>query len=591
MTLSTTAQDEYRIAVADLARRLDEAPFGTKSALKRAFCETYGRSLNTLHRDLKSVGWTSGRKRRSDAGSTSQDEAALRDLAAAARVSVRKNGKATLRTPNARSMLSQNGREFSVSNARLNQLLKQRGMDLATQQQPSAHVTMRSLHPNHVHQVDPSLCLLYYAPNGEQHVLHDDEIYKNKPQWVDKIGNLKCWRYVLTDHYSSAITVRYFQSRGETQENLFDFLLYAWGRREGRVQHGVPRMLYTDPGSANTASAIKNALTAMDVIFEPHMPGNPRAKGQVENANNIVETLFESRLRFEPVRSIDELNAAVEAWAIAYNANAIPDYDSRLKRTFMRQPLARAAIWQQIRKEHLRILPSVDVCRWMLTADAVERIVKADRRITFRHPVSKRSETYPLDHIPEIYPRLKVMVSPLVYGDREIIVTLTTYQGEEKTYICQPIEIADPVAGFAVGPVFGEDYQQAPDSVIDKAGKELDRAAFGDLSADELDKAKKKDATPFGGLDAHSHLSGVYVPDFMSRQGTELTVPDRATTTEKPLSRTAALVQLARKLNRDLEPDEREAFLAAHGDEIFSADIDNWLQQPQRKQPALSIVS
>ena len=46
--------------------------------------------------------------------------------------------------------------------------------------------------------------------------------------------------------------------------------------------------------------------------------------GGVEGANNLVETQFESRLRFDPVHSVDQLNAAASAWAEAFNANAIP---------------------------------------------------------------------------------------------------------------------------------------------------------------------------------------------------------------------------------------------------------------------------
>ncbi|MCD2164674.1 hypothetical protein [Comamonas koreensis] len=70
-----------------------------------------------------------------------------------------------------------------------------------------------------------------------------------------------------------------------------------------------------------TKHAIKSLLASLEVEAITHEAGNSRAKGGVENANNIVETQFESRLRFEPVNSVAELNATAQAWAEAYNAN------------------------------------------------------------------------------------------------------------------------------------------------------------------------------------------------------------------------------------------------------------------------------
>ena len=147
-------------------------------------------------------------------------------------------------------------------------------------------------------------------------------------------GKLKCWRYVLTDHYSASICVRYYAAAGETAANMYDFLLYAWGLKEtpAFVFHGIPKLLIWDCGTANIARATTNALKAFGVETKPHLPGNPRAKGQVENANNLVECHFESRLRFEPVNGIEELNDASERWCTAYNANLLEGLDTRLRK-------------------------------------------------------------------------------------------------------------------------------------------------------------------------------------------------------------------------------------------------------------------
>jgi hypothetical protein len=51
--------------------------------------------------------------------------------------------------------------------------------------------------------------------------------------------------------------------------------------------------------------------------------GNPRAKGQVENAHNIVETSFESGFKFTHVPDIDWINAKAAQWMRWYNSTRI----------------------------------------------------------------------------------------------------------------------------------------------------------------------------------------------------------------------------------------------------------------------------
>lgn len=582
-------------AVRNLAKQLDAAGRGKKTMMITTFAEQYDWSTQTVYRALQKIGWRSGRKRRADAGATSQDSEALTALAATLKLGVRKNGKATMEVPNARSLLAANGHEFSVGNGRIRKLLRQNNLDLASQKQPTPHINMRSLHPNHVHMVDPSLCLLYYSPNGKQCVLHDDEIYKNKPEWVNKIGSLKCWRYVLTDHYSNTIAVRYYQAAGETPENLYDFILWCWQKHDNNPFHGVPRLLVWDKGSANTASAVARAMKALQVETYAHKAGNPRAKGGVEGANNLVEKLFEARLRYEPVHAVDELNGAVEAWQIAYNANRLPEYDARLKRPTMRQPLARFEIWQRIRQEQLRILPDIAVCRYLLSAEPKPRKIRGDMMISFRHPVAKCSLMYCLRDIEGVYPRQTVTVSPLVMGqDHQVIVGVEDYKGDIAEHIVSPTEFDD--VGMRVdAPVWGEDFNRHPDTVIDKAGKLADEAAFPEKSHDEIEKAKKKNETPFGGLDAHSHLGNLYIPDYIQRPGTELHVPDRTRIEIKPLSHIDACKALVGKLGRSLSAEENAWIRASHPDGVPEEELPVLAEQlrdphPQSPRPGLALV-
>ena len=582
----------YRESLQTLARKLESATRGESSALVAEFMQLFGFSKSKVYRELKLVGWSSGRKPRSDKGRTTQCMKALTELSATLKIGVRKNGKATMDIPNARSMLAMNGREFNVSNARLSKLLRMHKMGIHAQQIDSAYQSLRSEHSNHVHLVDPSLCLIYYDPAGKQHIIRDDQFYKNKPEHISRIEKWKVWRYVLVDHYSNTVVVRYYKAKGETQANLYDFLLYAWNHVDGRVIHGVPKILYWDKGSANTAAAIRIALNALEVEHITHMAGNPRAKGSVEGMNNIVEKLFESRLKYEPVRNVDELNESVFAWCNAYNSNSIPHYDSRLNRRGMREPLARYAIWQTIRQEQLRILPDEEVCRYLLSAEPQLRKVAPDLTVSIRHPVSKKREHYDVSHLFNVYPKAEIMISPLVYGEHEAIVFVNDHLGNETSHVVRPVEF-DEFSGFRMdAAVIGEEMKSQPDTVLEVAGKAADEAAYPGLNQEEIKKAKDKNAVPFNGeINAHSHLKDVQMPGFMKRPGSEMNVPDHVHIEVKPLTITEACKRLINELGP--QPDGVSYYTLVndfypHG--VPEDEFNALVQRIKASQTNLSIV-
>jgi hypothetical protein len=337
---------------------------------------------------------------------------------------------------------------------------------------------MRTEYPNQAHFADPSVCLIYFAPGGGMKTIGDDELYKNK-NFLE--GKLKCWRYVLTDHYSSSICVRYYAAMGETAANMYDFLLYAWGLKETPVYvfHGVPELLIWDCGTANIAKATTNALRAFGVKTMPHLPGNPRAKGQVENANNLVECHFESRLKFEPVDSIDELNNAAERWCAAYNANLLTGLDTRLHRGGSCVG-SRAMLWQKIPKEKLRELPGAETCRQVFANGVQTRKVAGDLTISIVHPKAGRSLKYSVRDLDGIMVGLRVGVQPLLVtpepGKSDDFLCIVSYEtgGTERSFEIAPITL--DAAGFDVtAPVFGEGYKRPKDTERDKARKELER--------------------------------------------------------------------------------------------------------------------
>jgi hypothetical protein len=359
-----------------------------RKAIVEEMCRMFAFSTAKAYKVLAECGWESGRQKRKDAGSTSVDPQTLITIAAMTRHGFRKNGKETMPVNVASSVAVINGKDPGVSNSRIRQLLRESELAAKSLKKDSPYSHLRSLYPNHAHFVDPSLSLLYFTPN-KQHLLRDDEVYKNKP-FLEGKENLKCWRYVLTDHYSASICVRYYEAAGEKPENLYDFLLYAWGQKENPAYmfHGTPELLGLDRGSANTSRPVINALKALRVRTEAHAVGKPRAKGQVESANNIVETHFECLLKLEEVHSLAELNDAAERWCAAYNANTIPALDTRLHRAG-RLIGVRTMLWQRITESQLRELPDAEICRQIFTTGMQIRKVANDLTIRIVHPKNK----------------------------------------------------------------------------------------------------------------------------------------------------------------------------------------------------------
>ncbi|KUM03506.1 DDE-type integrase/transposase/recombinase [Chromobacterium subtsugae] len=512
---------EIREVLRGLAGKLDAARHGEQTALVQEAAGFLGWSPQTVYRQLKqAVGWQSGRKPRADKGSTVVAEDALVMLGAVQREAIRDNGKQTLFTTTARGMLEQNGIELKVSNSQLNRLIRDRKLNVAAQRCADPVQALRAPHPNHTHEIDPSLCLVYYL-KGRQHIMRDRDFYKNKLENFAKV-KFKVWRYVLYDKASGVIVPWYCESAGENQHKLFEFLMFAWGEQPGRLFQGLPRFLLWDKGSANTSAAIKNLCRALGVETLEHQAGQARVKGGVEGANNIVETQFESRLRFEPVESIEQLNRAAIAWSRAWNANLIPGQDSRLRRTGLADAIARIDLWQLIQPQQLLLLPPVEVCKAFMTAKEETRKVRPDLTVSFKHPQAERTAAYSLRGLDGVNVGDEVRVNAMVFGDCAIQVTVSVYNGADRVYQVEPERGYDAYGQLLSAPIIGEAYKAMPQTTIEHAASAMDGQAYPGMSAEEVKAARAKKATPFdGALNTHSYLQDVELPAYLPRRGTE----------------------------------------------------------------------
>jgi hypothetical protein len=475
-------------------------------------------STAKAYKVLQEAGWGSGRKKRRDAGTSSLTPDALDQAAALIRNGLRKNGKSTMPVTMARKILLDNGVRVPIENSRLRQLLREAAMTAENARTASPHQRMRSLYPNHVHFTDPSLSLLYFAPGGKQHILRDDEVYKNKP-FLEGREDLKCWRYVLTDHYSASLCVRYYAARGETAVNMYDFLLYAWGKKNNPayVFHGLPELLYWDKGSGNINKPTATALAALRVRTDTHMAGNPRAKGQVEEANNLVETHFECMLKLEEVHSVDELNDAAERWSAAWNANDLSNFDSRLRRNG-KIIGSRTWLWNHITAEQLRELPDRDICRAIFTTGIQVRRVAGDLTISIVHPHTKQPTRYSVAHLPGILIGQEVNVQPVLADTEPVAAVSYKYQGEIISMELEPVAYVGN--GFDLsGVVFGEEYKRQKATDRERNAKRLD--ALAGVEA----RGKPFAAVTNGeGFKTHSLITAEGSPFIKQRTGEQITI-------------------------------------------------------------------
>ncbi|MGQ0711009.1 MAG: transposase [Rhodoferax sp.] len=515
-----------------LRERIAAAPHGGATELVHQFANLIGRSPATVYTWLRThAGYRTGRKKRADAGTTALPKDTLHFIAAAKREAIRGNGKATLPTAVAMNIAHTNGIEVTVSESRVNALLRCARMDAKAQAAARNHITLRSLHPNHLHQIDPSLCLIYYTPKG-QAIMRDEEFYKNKPASMDKV-RLKVWRYVRYDHASGTIDVRYFEAAGENQRSLFEFLLYTWGQQPGRVSHGVPRMLLWDKGSANTSFAIKTLLDALGVDHETHATGHSWGKGGVEQGNNLVETHFESLLRFEPVDTVEQLNASAARWVRDFNANAIEHVDCRLVRA-SGQAMVRDDLWQLIMRHPgaLVQMPAREVCQWFMAGQELTRVVR-DLHISFAHPELGRRASYDLRPWAEFLGNgQKVRVTPLLMQRGALRIEIERLGAEPLLVQVEPEREFDEYGRPMSAPVAGEEYARAPQTASERAANILAAAAWGEgTTVDAAEKKRAEQARPFGhlndgkGLVAHSHLGKADLPHRLVPNAAEVQTP------------------------------------------------------------------
>lgn len=494
------ARQDYLREVAD---KLKQAEHGKKGDIIKNACQRLQISRPQLYRELDGVGFRSERKTRSDKGKTIVPTEVAEQIGSMVNIAHRANGKKTLAISTALEILQADGKAPKVSPATISRVMKQNMCHPSQLQTPTAHTGQRSLHPNHVWQVDASVCVLFYLQKGGMQILDETQFYKNKPHNLKKIEKERVIRYVITDHFSGWLYVQYVFG-SESSENLIDVFLNAIQLRSlEEPMHGVPLIINTDKGCAR--GLFVNLCERLDVKLIAHATGNSRAKGQVENAQNIVETHLEARFKFIHINSLEQLNQVAEKWRIDWNDRKI---HSRTKQT-------RNAVWRTITAEQLRKAPPMELCQELVSTVPVERTVKGDLSIS--HAIKGYgSHDYDLRHIDGIYPKAKVQVVVNPYRSPCIDVLVAQADGSNKIYTCTPKQV--DWVGFDVNaPIIGEEMKAMPNSEIDHQRNKGIKQAYGVNTLAEAQNAINKKAVAFDGelnvmADIEQHEQNSYMP-------------------------------------------------------------------------------
>jgi transposase InsO family protein len=373
------------------------------------------------------------------------------------------------------------------------------------------YTRMRSLHPNHVHQVDASCCVsLFQSPRG---ILYRDlrkRVYQNRPEAVLAVygAATKIWRYLVVDHYSSAFHVLYRDEPGENSLGYVECCLAAWRRKDDLPFHGVPEIVLGDQGSGILAekAPTRRWLETLGIRCLTHLPGNPRAKGAVEAMHRVWEEAFESGLASDPCRDVEELNARAREFMAFYHA----------ERELARAKATRTQVWSSIPQAKLVELPEdEDLLRDLLHYQPEPREIGRDGYLQFA-----RRGTSGLWYVEDssAWGRTGIVtLNPWRLTRDRTLDVLVDVDGGQRRIAAREARV-DPISGFALdAPVFGESFRRPADGPTETAMK----AALGT----ELPEGFRS----FRGMDTMDDLDGMdkTAAAQMPRVGRELAMPEQ----------------------------------------------------------------
>ena len=527
--MSSKPSSEQLRLISDAARALEKANpcNGDRGRIVARLAETLNRSLNTTYNYLKKYGaWESGKKPRKGKGETCVPEALCRKIAGLVICGDRANGKRPMCIKDAVKRWEANGEGIAdpetgevtmPSVETISRAMRRYGCHPDQLRVASPSVRMRTEYPNRLWQADASVCVLYrIRGTGNIGLMKEESYNEKKPENLIKIRNTRIVRYIVVDHCSGNFYLRYEQAAGEDAKGFLDTLIDAITDRGPQdVMHGVPEILYTDPGPGPASSLVTGFCGQMGITPAQHVPGRARATGSVEKCQDIVECKFESRLRFLEVPDIAQLQELADRWRRYFCATAI---HTRTKKT-------RNDVWLSIPAEKLRTAEA-DVMHSIAAWGEVRCQVKDDFTIsadTRTHYGVRRYDLRELGyHGLQVRDSVSVRLNP--YKAPSIIAVIEKPDGEKVSFEVPPMQFDG--AGFDLGaPAFGEGFKAMPKTRAEKNLEAIKKEAYGVQSVEEADKMRRAGKPAYAGIDIMADVKEA--PTYLKKAGTPLQVEEQ----------------------------------------------------------------
>lgn len=525
---SRPSSEQLRL-ISDAARALEKADpcNGDRGRIVARLAETLNRSLNTTYQYLKKYGaWESGKKPRKGKGETCVPEALCRKIAGLVICGDRANGKRPMCIKDAVKRWEANGEGIAdpetgevtmPSVETISRAMRRYGCHPNQLRVASPSVRMRTEYPNRIWQADASVCVLYrIRGTGNIGLMKEESYNEKKPENLIKIRNTRIVRYIVVDHCSGNFYLRYEQAAGEDAKGFLDTLIDAITDRGPQdVMHGVPEILYTDPGPGPASSLVTGFCGQMGITPAQHVPGRARATGSVEKCQDIVECKFESRLRFLEVPDVAQLQALADRWRRYFCATAI---HTRTKKT-------RNDVWLSIPAEKLRTAEA-DVMHSIAAWGEVRCQVKDDFTIsadTRTHYGVRRYDLRELGyHGLQVRDSVSVRLNP--YKAPSIIAVIEKPDGERVSFEVPPMQFDG--AGFDLGaPAFGEGFKAMPKTRAEKNLEAIKKEAYGVQSVEEADKMRRAGKPAYAGIDIMADVKEA--PVYLKKAGTPLPLEEK----------------------------------------------------------------
>ena len=536
--------------VRDLAGRLDGVPAAARAAIKREFLATYGCSPSTLSRALHEIGVRS--HTRADAGTRRKEvtEEILQRIAAIQRASLSLRKGVVMPAEDAINIAEDSGwiDKGALSPSYFNRWLRDQDASRRDQIKPEPHIELRSLGPNHVHQVDFSLAVNWKVFQGKPQYEH--LIYKNK---LPGAGVPRLYRLIVVDHATGCFFPHYTESTGETVQALLEGLYRSWAPKQLRGEsierlypfRGVPRILMADRGSANQAGVTATLMERLGVQL--NICEGARSKGAVEVSHGVWEQHFESRMRLQQPESVEQLNE----WAVDFTIRQCAC------KPHTRHGAPRSQMWAW----HINRRPETQLrelrCDWegfksIALTDPTTCRVSGNRIVRFK----ARKYRVPDEFLPN--ETVLVQYSPFYFP--QILVRAADVAGAPG-FLCEPVEVDE--FGFAVtAPVIGQEY---------KSWKQTDTARFVNTTEEIT-----KELIASQNLRVYGHHRQGVEPIPIRHSGADVL---EAAAAPVLMSKIQARQTVRENVGRDLVPAEWAFVNSLFGDQVSETEVANAVAQ------------